>query len=131
LRENAFDQTAIYRNGDGADEPTTLHFVPAHGVPPALAPAPEPPRLTCGEAYLQQQELQAAGLGKKHPDMLALDALLSQCTYPIEIAPAVCTRRRQQLDEHLRQGRGQNHPDVQAAKRSLEMCEAARAKPPG
>ena len=31
LRENAFDQTAIYRDGDGTDESTTLHFVRAAG----------------------------------------------------------------------------------------------------
>lgn len=42
LRENAFDQTAIYRDGDGADEPTTLHFVRARDTAPAAGQQPEP-----------------------------------------------------------------------------------------
>jgi hypothetical protein len=42
LREDAFDQTAIYRNGDGADESTTLHFVRTHDASKELEPSSKP-----------------------------------------------------------------------------------------
>lgn len=38
LRDGAFDQIATYRNGDGKEESTTLHFVRAQEAPAARSP---------------------------------------------------------------------------------------------
>ncbi|MGE0325770.1 MAG: hypothetical protein AB7K71_00900 [Polyangiaceae bacterium] len=78
----------------------------------------------CANALVDRVSLSEV-YGERHPKMLALDARLAACPKPIATRPMQCRGESARLQELRSVGKGPAHPDVVAARKRVEACEAA------
>ena len=97
----------------------TVDPPPPH-VPMASTPHRAKPRLTCGEATLERAALVALGKGTNHPDVMAVDARLTECPDAKPSADECLVVAQEHADLQAR-GYGPRHPAMIAndAKRAL------------